>query len=259
MSVQTLPRRPLGNTGLEVSPLGFGAFKIGRNQGIKYPQGYELPDEATVDRLLNRVLNLGINLIDTAPAYGLSEERIGRFLAPRRSEFVLSTKVGETFADGKSTYDYSATAIRASLERSFERLRTDVLDLVLIHSQGDDLTILQETPTVEILQEYKAAGRVRAIGMSGKTVAGAQAALDWADAIMVEYHLNDTSHAGVIQAAASRGVAVLIKKGLAAGHLSPAESIRFILGNTGVTSLVLGGLNPEHLQANVAFAAECLG
>lgn len=258
MSVQTLPRRPLGKTGLEVSPLGFGAFKIGRNQGIKYPQGYELPDDVTVKRLLNRVLDLGINLIDTAPAYGISEERIGQFLSSRRAEFILSTKVGETFEGGKSTYDYSATAIRASLERSFDRLQTDALDLVLIHSNGDDLAILQQTPTVEILQEYKTAGRVRAIGMSGKTIAGAQAALDWADVIMVEFHLNDTSHAVVIQEAAARNVAVLIKKGLAAGHLSAEESIRFILGNPAITSLVLGGLNPEHLQANTAIAADSL-
>ena len=257
MNEQTLPRRPLGNTGLQVSPLGFGAFKIGRNQGIKYPQGYDLPDESTVEKLLNQVLDLGINLIDTAPAYGLSEERIGKFLSPRREEFVLSTKVGEMFEEGISHYDYSETAVRASLERSFERLQTDTLDVVFIHSNGEDLHILNETPTVKILQEYQSNGRIRAIGMSGKTVEGAREALSWADVLMVEYHLNDTSHSELIQEAAEKNVAVFIKKGLAAGHLSPEESIRFILQNPGVTSLVLGGLNPDHLKSNIAVAAEC--
>ena len=70
-------QRRLGTTDLELSPLGFGAFKIGRNQGIKYEQAYELPSDKDVSQLLNAVLDAGVNYIDTAPAYGLSEERIG--------------------------------------------------------------------------------------------------------------------------------------------------------------------------------------
>src|SRR3990172_2700606 len=111
-----MPRRPLGRTGLVVSRLGFGAFKIGRNERVKYPQAYALPDDKTVEALLNGVLDLGINQIDTAPAYGSSEERIGRFLSHRRDEFILSTKVGETFADGASRYDFSRQAGRDSIE-----------------------------------------------------------------------------------------------------------------------------------------------
>ena len=76
--------RRLGRTGRHVSPIGFGAFKIGRNQGIKYASAYDLPDETAVAALLEGVLDLGINLIDTAPAYGLSEERIGRALGNDR-------------------------------------------------------------------------------------------------------------------------------------------------------------------------------
>ena len=72
--------RPLGTTGLAVSPIGFGAFKIGRNQKTKYAQHYDLPDQDTVDRLLHALLESGITLFDTAPAYGSSEERIGSFL-----------------------------------------------------------------------------------------------------------------------------------------------------------------------------------
>jgi aryl-alcohol dehydrogenase-like predicted oxidoreductase len=198
---------------------------------------------------------MGITYLDTAPAYGVSEERIGRAIGHRRDEFVLSTKVGETFADGESQYDYSAAAIRSSIDRSRRLLRTDVLDLVFVHSNGEDDTILNETDAVETLVQLKQSGVVRAIGMSAKTVGGTRVSLDWADAIMVEYHLEDRSHEEVMAEAAERGVGVLVKKGLAAGHLSPKEAIRFVLDNPHVDSLVIGGLNATHLQSNVTVAA----
>lgn len=245
--------RPLGRSGLNVTPIGYGAFKIGRNQRIKYSQQYELPSDEEVETLLNGVLDLGLGYIDTAPAYGLSEERIGRFLSHRRGEFVLSTKVGETF-DGESSYDYSVPAVRESVHRSLERLRTDVLDLVFVHSNGDDLDILYETPVVETLMDLKGQGLIRAIGFSGKTVEGARESLAWADAIMVEYHLRDRSHGDVIRLAGKQGVGVVVKKGLASGQLPPSAAVRFVLSNRNVSSLVIGGLNLEHLQANVAVA-----
>ena len=251
---EVMPQRSLGRTGLMTSPLGFGAFKIGRNQKIKYPQPYDLPGEPEVTRLLNGILDLGVTLIDTAPAYGLSEERIGNVIAHRRREFVLSTKVGETFENGSSTYDFSAAAIRQSIERSLRRLRTDVLDLVFLHSPGNDLEILTRTDAVATLQELKQDGLVRAIGLSGKTVEGAQHALAWADALMVEYHLGDRSHEPVIKEAARHGLGVIVKKGLAAGHLPPADAIRFVLANAHVSSLIIGGLNLAHIAENVAVA-----
>lgn len=251
--------RPLGRTGLMVPPLGFGAFKIGRNQGIKYPQPYDLPDDAAVSRLLNGVLDLGCTLIDTAPAYGLSEERIGRAIGRRRHEFVLSTKVGETFDEGQSSYDFSRTGLEASLHRSLTRLRTDVLDIVFIHSNGDDERILTETETVAVLHEWKARGAIRAIGLSGKTVAGAQQALEWADVLMVEYHLDDTSHAAVMETAAKQNVGVFVKKGMASGRLPPADAIRFVLNHSAVSSLILGGLNLAHFQANWQTAVAAAG
>ena len=243
--------RPLGKTGLSVTPIGFGAFKIGRNEKTKYAQAYALPDDLAVERLLNGVLDLGIGYIDTAPAYGLSEERIGRAIGRRRSEFILSSKVGESFEDGQSRYDFSAAGIRASVERSLRRLQTDALDIVFIHSHGEDVAIQQTTDAVATLGDLKRMGLVRAIGLSGKTVEGARLALHWADAIMVEYHLDDQSHGEVIAAAAGRGVGVVVKKGLASGKLPPAEAIGFVLGNPDVSSLVMGGLNLEHIRSNV--------
>jgi aryl-alcohol dehydrogenase-like predicted oxidoreductase len=246
--------RRLGRSGLTVSPLGFGAFKIGRNEGIKYAQGYDLPDEAAATRLLNAVLDLGINYLDTAPAYGLSEQRIGQALAQRRGEYVLSTKVGETRAAGRSTYDFSSGALRASVERSLRRLGTDALDLVLIHSDGNDLAILDGTDAVPTLTMLRSEGLVRAIGLSARTVEGARAALAWADTLMLEYHLDDRSAADVISEAAAANVGVVVKKGLAAGRLDPGEAVRFVLGTPGVGSLVVGSLNIDHLTDTVRVA-----
>ena len=242
--------RTIGKTGLVIPPLGFGAFKIGRNQGVKYPGTYELPDQNTVDRLLNSVLDLGCSLIDTAPAYGLSEIRIGKAIGHRRDEFVLSTKVGETFADGKTAFDFSPAGIRTSLERSLRNLKTDVLDIVFLHSSGEDRKIMDETETVSILQEFRSRGLIKAIGLSGKTTDGALQALNWADVLMVEYHLQDLSHAFVIEKAKQKGVDIFVKKGLASGTLPADDSIHFVLANPGVTSLIVGSLNFDHFREN---------
>lgn len=248
-------RRRLGKTGLWASPIAFGAFKIGRNQKIKYAQGYDLPDDRHVERLLNGVLDLGINLIDTAPAYGISEQRIGQHIAHRRREYILSTKVGETFENGQSTYDFSAAAVEHSIHRSLLRLRTDVLDFVFIHSDGRDLHILGQTDVLPTLLKLRSAGLIRHIGLSGKTPDGAAAMLGWADAIMVEYHPRARSLEGVISQGGVRGIAVFVKKPLASGEIDPGEAIPFLLSNPHVGTLVVGGLNLDHIRRNIEIAA----
>ncbi|HEY3243384.1 MAG TPA: aldo/keto reductase [Phycisphaerae bacterium] len=240
--------RLLDATGHPVSPISFGAFKIGRNEGIKYPAGYALPTDAETERLLNGVLDLGINLIDTAPAYGTSEERIGRCIAHRRKEFLLSTKVGETFESGRSSYDFSRDAIARSIERSLDRLRTDVLDLVFIHSDGSDLQILEHTDAVPTLLDLRRRGLIRGIGLSGKTIAGARAALAWADALMLEHHPADRTFELILAEAGAGGISLLVKKPLASGNISPEVALPFILENPHVSSVVLGSLNLDHLR-----------
>jgi aryl-alcohol dehydrogenase-like predicted oxidoreductase len=235
-----------------VSPIGFGAFKIGRNAGIRYPQGYELPGEDAAIRLVRGARALGITYFDTAPAYGVSEERLGRALGGDAGA-LISTKAGETFEGGRSRYDFSAAAVRASVERSRERLRRRALDLVFIHSSGDDRAAL-ESDAVATLEAARREGTVRAIGFSAKTVEGAGAALAWADAIMVEFHLDERSQGPVIAEAAARDVGVVVKKGLASGRLDPADSIRFVLDTPGVGSLLIGSLSLDHLRADVAAA-----
>ncbi|MCA8986581.1 MAG: aldo/keto reductase [Planctomycetaceae bacterium] len=247
-------RRPLGTTGLDVTPIGFGAFKIGRNQNTKYPQAYPLMDEVEAIQLLHDVLDLGINLIDTAPAYGLSEERIGQALADRRQEFVLSTKTGEQFENGTSTYDYTAQTTRKSIEGSLARLQTEVLDIVYVHSNGEDVWIQQQTEVVETLHALKRSGLIRAIGFSPKSIQGAELAMDWADVLMLEYHLENQEMSDVITRAHAAGIGTVIKKGLASGHLPAQQAIRFVLDNPGVDSLIVGGSKLLHLAENCRLA-----
>ena len=237
-----------------VTPIGFGAFKIGRNEKTKYPTQYDLPSDEDVAKLLDSLIGMGINFIDTAPAYGVSESRLGEHISHRRDDFILSSKVGEVFENGQSIYGYSKDAVLRSVEQSLERLRTDRLDILFIHSNGNDMRILDDTDTVDGLIEVKQQGLVREIGMSGKTVDGMKRSLEWADSIMVEYNANETNMLPVIQLAAARGISVMVKKGLASGHLDADAAVRFVLAQAGVTSLVIGSLNQEHMRRHLETA-----
>ena len=251
-----LPRRRLGRTGIEVGVLGLGTVKLGRNQGVKYPQNFAIPDDAAVRKLLAVAADLGINLIDTAPAYGSSEARLGQLLPGPRERWVLCTKVGEDFAAGVSHHDFSPAAVRESVERSLCRLRADWLDLVLIHSDGNDLDIIERSGALEALAELKRAGQLRAFGMSTKTLAGGLRAAELCDVLMVTWNLADESQVPVIDRCHQLGTGVLIKKALASGHAATGgDPVRAafaqLLGHPGVASLVVGTIDPAHLRANV--------
>ena len=154
--------RELGDTGLTVSALGLGTVKIGRDQGVKYPTPFSIPDDDAVRDLLARARELGINLIDTAPAYGRSEERLGQLLRDRQ-DWVIVSKVGEEFSDGDSHFDFSPAHTRASVERSLRRLNTDYIDLYQYHFP-DPLTPIDET--LGALDDLVRSGKVRHIACS---------------------------------------------------------------------------------------------
>ena len=258
--------RPLGATGLQVSPLGLGTVKFGRNQGVKYPQPFALPSDREALALLELAWDLGINLLDTAPAYGESEERLGRLLRQCRRDWVIVTKVGEAFHDGVSHFDFSAAATRTSVERSLRQLGVTTLDAVLIHSSGADQAILEQEAALPTLRDLQKAGLVRAVGMSTKTAAGGLRAVECCDLVMATYNLRQREELPVIRAAHAAGKGVLIKKGLLSGHLSDLTEVdpvraalQLLYAEPGVSSIVIGTLNPNHLQANVAAAESVLG
>ena len=243
-----------------VSRLGLGTVKFGRNQQVKFPggDGFALPSDRQIEMLLDVALECGIGLLDTAPAYGIAEERLGKLLGARRSQFFLVTKTGEEFADGRSHHDFTAQHTRMSVERSLRRLRTDVLDCVLLHCSADDVEAIARTPALETLARLKEAGKVRSFGASTYTVEGGKLAVELCDCAMVTYNKAATADRAVIELARRNGKAILVKKGLASGHLGregAAEHIRFVVGTPGVTTLVVGSINPDNIRADAQAAA----
>jgi aryl-alcohol dehydrogenase-like predicted oxidoreductase len=149
----SLPTRIYSHQKLSVSLLGFGAGHIG--------------DPALSDKkihfFLNEILDAGINLIDTARSYGLSEERIGKNLAHRRSEFVLSTKIGYGIA---GMADWTAPIILAGVDAALKNLKTNYIDIVHLHSCP--LETLQQQDLIEALLQTVEAGKVRIAAYSGE-------------------------------------------------------------------------------------------
>jgi len=257
--LSALEKRLLGQTDLAVSCLGLGTVKIGRNQGVKYPSDFELPDDNAVSALLDKARELGINLVDTAPAYGSSEERLGKLLRDR-GQWVICSKVGEEFQNGQSTYDFSAEHVRSSVERSLRRLQTDWLDIVLVHSDGNDLAIINDSGCLDELQRLKERGLIKSYGMSTKTVDGGLLAAQRTDVVMVTYNPQAREDSAVIDLAAKLNKGILIKKGLLSGHLDSLadsatdpieETLRFIFNRKGIGSVIVGTINPLHLKHNV--------
>jgi aryl-alcohol dehydrogenase-like predicted oxidoreductase len=249
----TLSRRMLGRTGIEVSLLGLGTVAFGRTEGLRYARKPDLPDDRTLRRLLDRARALGVNLIDTAPAYGTSEARLGELLAAERAEWVLVTKAGETFEGGVSRHDFSPAAIEASVLRSLARLRTDYIDVALLHSDGDDVAILERSGAIDALLEQKRLGRVRAVGISHKTTAGGLAALARCDVVMTALSQGAPEQLSVAAAAAARGCGVLVKKALDGGRATDvAAALGFVVGQPGVACVVVGTTDVAHLEANAA-------
>lgn len=262
-----LQTRQLGDTGMVVSCLGLGTVKIGRNQGVKYPAQFELPTDREVSTLLGTAFESGINLLDTAPAYGASEERLGKLLRDRE-KWIICTKTGEEFIEGVSSFDFSAAHTLFSVERSLKRLHTDYLDLVLVHSDGNDEHIIRQTDCFPVLARLKEQGLIRAFGFSGKTVAGGLLALQHADVVMVTCNPQETAETDVIREAHRLNKGVLIKKALSSGHAvgNPANSqpdpitdaMRFVFSNSGVSAIIIGTLNPAHVLENINAAKSAL-
>lgn len=252
-----------------VSPLALGTVKFGRNRGVHYPggEGFALPSDKQILGLLSSAEALGINWLDTAAAYGSAEERLGTLLGANSERFFISSKAGEFFdsAQGTSHYDFSAAAIRASIESSLKRLRRDWLDCALLHCSRNDLAELRDSAALETLTRLKQEGKIRSLGASTASLEGGLFAATHCDCVMVAFNSGYRDQEAVIAAAARNGCAVLIKKALAGGHVQKlatadkaasestaaiANNLRFIAQTPGVTSIVIGTLSQENLRAN---------
>jgi aryl-alcohol dehydrogenase-like predicted oxidoreductase len=266
----TAPARTLGRTGRDVSPLGYGSVPIGR-------AGYPLEQAR---RLLHGLLDAGVTLIDTAAAYGDAEEVIGRVLAERRDDYTLVTKAGMVAGYAPA---WSGAEITRTIEQSLRRLRTDAVDVVLLHSC--DRETLEEGEAVEAVLAAREAGRTRWIGYSGDGEALEHAVgLGVFDCVEASYSLLDQANRATIERAAAAGLGVLLKRPLAnrvPGRTSPPDdeyaaeywprwealrltpkdvggvpwaeaSLRFAAFAEGVTCALVGSGSLAHMESNVA-------
>lgn len=252
-----LAKRQMGSTGIEVSVLGLGTVKLGRNRQVKYPAGFTIPNDNEVRDLLALSQDLGINFIDTAPAYGNSEERLGQLMT-NPNDWVIMTKVGEIFENGKSSFDFSAEHTRMSVERSLKRLKRNSLDMVLVHSNGDDMHIINNEGALEELDKLKQQGLIKSYGMSTKTVEGGMWIVENTDVVMATLNLCDEHDLPVIARAHELNKGVVVKKGLQSGHADQSaggggveQAFNYIFGHAGVSSVIVGTINSKHLRQNI--------
>ena len=272
-----LPRVTLGRTGLSVASLGYGSM------GIRGPKtwGVRTVDDEHAEKILNAVLDMGINLIDTAPVYGVSEERIGRFLSHRRSEFYLATKCGSVATQHKDHVEieqqWRKDVIERNLHDSLKRLQTDHIDIMQFH--GGDAETLEREGLLSQLQDFRSQGLIHHIGVSSKIphLAGL-IDLNFFDTFQIPYSCLSPEHGDLITRAGETGAGIIIRGGIAHGGpdaeiqrpalndvwhkakldelipkgMTRAELIlRYTLSHPHCHTTIVGTCDPQHLAENV--------
>lgn len=202
-----------GRTGLKVSRLAFGAGPI----------GYLGASENEAAGVLNLLLDRGVNVIDTAASYLGSEELIGKAVGHRRSEYVLLSKCGR-HVEGVDGEDWSADVVARTVDRSLRRLRTDRLDVMVLHSCG--LDVLKKGEALGALLKAKEAGKIRFAGYSGDNEAATWAAGQaGVDVLMCSASLCDQVNLeGALPVAAKAGTGVIVKRTVANAAWKPVEA-----------------------------------
>ena len=182
--------RKLGRTGFEVSEVSLGTVEIGMPYGIAGNGHVAVPDEHSSSRLLNRALDLGVNYIDTARAYGESEAIIGRALRSRRREFFLASKVVSPHGQNLGSTE-TRELTTASVQESLRLLQTDYIDLMMIHCRAGE--IVPDQTVFETLRAFKEAGSIRKIGASVYGVQAPVAAIEHGgyDCLQIAYSALD--------------------------------------------------------------------
>jgi aryl-alcohol dehydrogenase-like predicted oxidoreductase len=272
-----------GKTGFQVSPLGFGGAPI----------GYLKTDQDRIATILNLLLDSGVNVIDTAASYPGSEESIGNSVGHRRGEYVLISKCGQSFPDLPGPA-WSAQVITAALDRSLRRLKTDRLDVMLLHSC--DLATLKKGEALGALVKAREAGKIRFAGYSGDNEAAAYVAT-LPDVAVLEMSISIADQMNlhtVMPTARKNNLGVLAKRPIANAawkdasqqpgfygnyaseyhdrlkkmKLNPAElgipgsperawpelALRFTLSQPGVHTAIIGTTSPQNAKANIAAA-----
>jgi len=268
----------LGKTGLKVSRLGVGLSEIGQ---------ISLDDIGMARRVLNLALDSGISFLDTAACYGNSEELVGLAVSHRRDEYVLATKCGHV-AGGYTGQAWTAQTVRDSIDRSLERLKTDRLDLVQLHSC--DVGVLERGEVVQELLKARDAGKTRFVGYSGDNEAARWAVESGVfDTLQTSFNVVDQrARTKLFHLVEAKGMGLIVKrpianavwgassspstyadryfqraqamlkKGPIAG--TPTDLIELALGFTfahpEVDTAIIGTRNPDHMLANIQMVEE---
>src|SRR5205807_4427518 len=286
----------LGRTGLKVTKLGYGAMEL-RGPGAMF--GRDL-DAAAGGAVLNSVLDAGINFVDTSPDYGVSEERIGEFISRRRQGYFLASKCGcpvnqpDPPPGQPREHVFTRANIRAGVEQSLRRMRTDHLDLVQFHASPSRST-LEGHDSVAELVALRDEGKIRFLGMSG-TLPNLtdHIAMGVFDAFQIPYSAVERDHEDSISAATEAGAGTIIRGGVARGipaaprdrlerlpdAYRPAMTerldrfeganlddlldgmsrmefmLRFTISHPAMNTTIVGTASPKHLADNIAAAAK---
>ncbi|MET7462149.1 aldo/keto reductase [Nonomuraea sp. NPDC005501] len=284
----TLPTAKLGRTGLRASRLGYGAMEL------RGPQAWGRPvsdDEART--VLNTVLDSGVNLIDTSPDYGDAEEHIGRWISHRRDEFILSSKCGCPLAAAGDPrtfppHVYTRANVRACVEQSLRRMRTDHLDILMVH-MSPSVAVMRAEETIAKMRALQDEGAIRFTGMSGELPNLPEHIGTGAfDVFLLPYSALDRSHEELVGAAAAAGAGTIARGSVARPLTAPPEAmpepmrrpladrharlaaaglddladgastmellLRFILSHRDLDSVIVGSAQVAHVRANVAAA-----
>jgi len=281
MSSTGLPTRTLGRTGLEVTQLGYGAMEV---RGPRIWGGRPVAEDEA-NRILNAVLDAGINFIDTANDYGRSEEFIGKFLSARRSEFYLATKCGCTVVRKDDTTDdtphvWTRENLFRGLHESLARMKTDYVDVMQLHNPSVEQ--VESGDLVSVLKEMQQQGKVRWIGCSSTSPhLERYTEMGVFDVFQIPYSGLERAHEEAIGRAAAAGAGVIIRGGVARGEpgaglggsdrwaqwekagmdelLDEGETrtqflLRFTISHPGMATTIVGTKNPAHLAENVTAA-----
>lgn len=231
--------RVLGKTGLKISRIGFGGIPI-----------QKITKEETKP-LIHYLMEQGVNYIDTARGYTVSEEYLGYALEGIRDKFVLATK----------SMARTAQAMEQDIEISRKNLKTDYIDLYQIHNPTEEELekVIAPGGALEALKEAKKAGKIGHIGVTLHSADLFQKVLqmDWVETVMFPYNIVETQAESLIDQCAQRNIGFIDMKPLAGGAIDDAPlAIRFLMNNPNVTVAIPGMATVEEAEQNIRSAAD---
>ncbi|MFD2334002.1 aldo/keto reductase [Cohnella sp. GCM10020058] len=270
--------RKFGKTDMKVSVLGFGSAEIGMDSSKA--------TDREVGDLLNALLDEGVNVLDSASSYKRSESLIGQLVSSRRSEYYVFSKLGEGESVGLPYPDWDVRNVRPSIERTLRDLRTDYVDLMMIHSCSE--AVLRQGDLIEALRDLKREGLTRYIGYSGDSTDALYAVNTGVfDALETSINIADQEALQLtVSEAAKRDMGIIAKRPIANAvwvrqglenapdpyverlekldypflkndsDAIAEKALRFVLSVPYVDTAIVGTTNLAHFRQNIGYAAK---